>query len=74
MVTIKKIGKEYFLCKKKRGVYKKNKNKWTPIFWVKSSWYKSPSRFLIGNNCAVSCPQELFGKKIMLKVIIIEEK
>ena len=75
MVVIKKIGDEYFLFKRKTGLYRGNhiiQEKFSPIFIVKAGCHKSSSLKL--TNLTITCPKELFGKKIMLKVVIVEDE
>ena len=76
MAIIKKIGDGYYLCKKKRGLYRGNHNvqeKFISIFKVKASSYKTGCKIQV-NRANIYFPQEFFGKKIMLKVIIVEDK
>ena len=76
MAIIKKIGDDYYLCKRKIGLYRGSHNiqeKYTPIFKVKSGWYKTQCIIQVGYR-NVYLPKELFGKKIMLKVVVIEDK
>ena len=75
MAIIKKLGDGYYLCKKKRGLYKGNhivQEKWINIFRVRADSYKSGTLSVISRN--IHAPKELVGKKIMLKVIVIEDK
>ena len=77
MATIRKIGNEYFLCKKKLGIYRGNhilQDKWTNIFRIKSGGYKNSACFNLSSKNTINAPHELFGEKIMLKVIVIEDK
>ena len=77
MVVIKKIEDEYFLFKRKKGLYRGNHNiqdKYNPFFIVKAGSHSTTSRFSLSNNCHIYCPKELFGKKIMLKVVIVEDE
>lgn len=76
MATIHKIGDDYFLCKKKRGLYRGThmpQNKWTPLFKTRAIG-KYGTYLNIGNNLPITCPKELFGKKIMFKVVFVDNR
>ena len=76
MVAIKKIGDEYFLCKRKTGLYRGNHNiqeKFTNKFRIISNWSKKGGQLKL-SKVSVSVPDELVGKKIMLKVVIVDDK
>ena len=77
MVVIKKIGDNYYLCKKKRGLYRGNHNiqeKFTSIFRIRANWHKKGGKLNLNHAVTITSPEELVGKKIMLKVIIVEDK
>lgn len=74
MATIKKIGDEYYLCRRKKGLYRGKlikQNKWCNTFRIKAGHYDSG---VISISHNVTCPKELLGKKIMLKVVVVEDK
>ena len=76
MVAIKKIGDEYFLCKRKIGLYRGSHNiqeKFTNKFRVISGWYKKGGRLSLNCKGTITVPEELVGKKIILKVVIVED-
>ena len=77
MVVIKKIGDNYYLCKKKRGLYRGSHNiqeKFTNKFRISANWHKKGGKLNLHHSVTIVTPEELVGKKIMLKVITIEDK
>ena len=77
MVNIKKIGNEYYLCKKKRGLYRGKhyiQEKFTNKFVIKANSFKKGGRLNLNHRFTISTPEDLVGKKIMLKVIVTEDK
>lgn len=73
MAAIKKIGDKYFLCKKKRGIYRGNliiQDKWTPLFRVRASNGKKGGVIPMSNN--ITFPEHFVGKKIMFKLVIVD--
>ena len=76
MVTIKKIGDDYFLCKRKKGLYRGThmpQNKWTPLFKTRAVG-KYGTYLYVSQEIKITCPKELLGKKIMFKVVIVDER
>ena len=76
MVTIHKIGDDYFLCKRKRGLYRGThmpQNKWSPLFKTRAMG-KYGTYLKMGCGISITCPKELFGKKIMLKVVVVDNR
>ena len=75
MPSIKKINEEYYYCvvyRRRKGTREHKKIVYKHIFLVKHA--TDGGGYISGShkNPNVSCPEELIGKRVMLKVVEVE--